>query len=317
MKAQTVTIERDQHDYLLTLGRQQGTSRILGADSMSKLVERFRPPLEDSMTLPWSETEQSVRFTPGRWSVWSGPTFSGKTQLLRQTVLHAAKFQNRRTMFISLEEEPDEVWREFTCLAVGTRYPSQVQVRAAQELFRDRIWVFDSTEMVDPTLLLGIIRFGIERFGFSQIVVDSLMRLGLRSDDYEGQRELGNNLGRFVKLTRTHLHLVAHPRKTQNSRDAMDLYDIGGAQSLVAQADCVLTLERQHKPGEPTNVLTLWKQRGDVNWIGKLKLWYCQQSRQLRYSETATPIRYVPCASVAQIAQPSRDELNEPFPEFT
>ena len=316
MKSQTFTIEKDQHDFLLELGRKEGTSRILGADSMNALVERFRPPQEDSMTLPWAETAQSVRFTPGRWSIWSGPTFSGKTQCLRQLVLHAAKYQNRRSLFISLEEEPDEVWREFTCLAVGTRNPTQAQVKAAQDLFRDRIWVFDSTEMIDPTLLMGIIRFAVQRFGFSQIVVDSLMRTGLKSDDYEGQREFGNNLGRLVKMTRTHLHLVVHPRKTANSRDAMDLYDIGGAQSLVAQADTIVTLERQRKAGEPTNILTLWKQRGDVNWSGKLKLWYCPQSRQLRYSEAAPALHYVDCGPVARSPLVERDEFADAFPEF-
>src|SRR5688500_4488016 len=108
VQGQTVTVERDDHDFLLELGKQQGTSRILGADSMGRLVERFRPPMEDSMTLPWQDTENSVRFTPGRWSIWSGPSFSGKTQLLRQTILHAAKYGNRRSLFISFEEEPDE-----------------------------------------------------------------------------------------------------------------------------------------------------------------------------------------------------------------
>jgi twinkle protein len=312
---QTITMERDDRDFLMDLGRRQGVSRILGASSMAHLVEQFRPPMQDCLHLPWEDTHGTVRFAPGKVTVWSGPTFAGKTSLLRQTMMHAAALTNRRVLFISLEEEPDEVWREFTCMAAHTRNPSRDAREAAQKLFDNRIWVFDSTEMVEPTILFGIIRFAVERFGFSQIVIDSLMRLALRIDDYEGQREMGNTLGRLSKITKTHIHLVAHPRKTANSRESMDLYDIRGAQDIVAQADSVLTLERTHKgiKGEPTNMLTVWKQRGEINWSGKIPLHYCVQSRQLMLRPYDQPYRYLP-ESVYGTPPPRRDEW-DPFPE--
>lgn len=290
---QTVTVTRDDHDYLLALGKKQGTSRILPASSMNCLIERFRPPFTDGLTLPWEGTHEYVRFMPGKVSVWSGPSFAGKTSLLRQLILSAIN-RNHRGLFISLEEEPIEVWREFTMMAAGTRNPNKHQVAWAEDHFEDKLWVFDSDEPIEPTILMGIIRFAVERFGFSHIVIDSLMRLNLRTDDYDGQREMGNMLGRLAKLTKAHIHLVAHPRKTQNSREPMDLYDIRGAQDIIAQADLVLTLERKFKPGEETNFLTVWKQRGDVNWIGKIPLWYCAQSRQLKVRAADEPTQYLP-----------------------
>jgi twinkle protein len=316
-QGQTVTVERDDHDFLLELGRRQGVSRILPASSMHKLVEQFRPPQSEGLSLPWDDTHRSVRFMPGKVSVWSGPSFAGKTALLRQIMLHAVASTNRRVLFISLEEEPDEVWREFTCMAAHTRTPSREQIEAAEQLFEGKLWVFDSDEPIEPTILFGIIRFAVERFGFSQIVIDSLMRLQIRTDDFDGQREMGNMLGRLAKMTKTHIHLVAHPRKTANSRESMDMYDIRGAQDIVAQADLVLTLERTHKPGGETNVLTLWKQRGDVNWIGKIKLWYCPRSRQLKYRETDQPERYLPDAAFGELAlgAPVRDPDFDVFPE--
>jgi hypothetical protein len=74
----------------------------------------------------------------------------------------------------------------------------------------------------------------------------------------------------------------------------MDMYDIRGAQDIVAQADLVLTLERKYEIGNPTNILTVWKQRGDCNWIGKIELWYCQKSRQLRMDQFGEAQRYLP-----------------------
>lgn len=320
-EGQTITMERDDRDYLMELGRRQGVSRILGASSMHKLIEQFRPPQSEGLSLPWEDQRQRLTFMPGKVSIWSGPSFAGKTALLRQLMLHAITQTNRRALFISLEEEPDEVWREFTCMAAHTRSPSRAQIEAAEQVFEGKLWVFDSDEPIDPIVLFGIIRFAVERFGFSQIVIDSLMRLNLRTDDFDGQREMGNTLGRLAKMTKTHIHLVAHPRKTANSRDEMDLYDIRGAQDIVAQADLVLTLERMHKAsvGEHTNVLTVWKQRGDINWIGKIKLWYCTKSRQLKSKDYDTPVRYLPDAVFDELplgaAAPRKRDEFDVFPE--
>jgi KaiC/GvpD/RAD55 family RecA-like ATPase len=289
---QTFTVVKDDHDWLLELGRKQGTSRILPASSMHHLVDKFRPDALAGLGLPWASVDGVVRFMPGKVSVWSGPTYSGKTAFLRQLMLHAIT-QKHRVLFISLEEEPEDVWREFVCMAAGTRAPNKHQVQWAEDVFEDRLYVFDSMEAIEPTILMGIIRYAVEKFGFTHIVIDSLMRLNMRMDDYDGQREMGNMLGRVARAAKTHIHLVAHPRKTANSRAPMDLYDIRGAQDIVAQADLVLTLERKHEELH-TNLLTVWKQRGDANWIGEIALWYDVHSRQLKCNQFADAVRYLP-----------------------
>lgn len=287
-------VAKDDRDWLLELGRKQGDSRIMTSthEIPQQLIKQFRPPLAKGLTLPWEPMQNSVRFMPGKVSIWSGPTFSGKTQFLRQLMLHALSKQHK-VLFVSLEEEPDDVWREFICAATLTREPTPKQVEWCCDLWAGRLFVFDSTEMIEPELLMGIIRFAVERHGITHVVVDSMMRLGMRIDDFDGQREMGNMLGRCARLSKAHIHLVAHPRKTQNSRAPMDLYDIRGAQDIVAQADLVLTLERKQEE-EFNNLLTIWKQRGDVNWIGSLKLYHHNLSRQLLYARHDDPARYLP-----------------------
>lgn len=291
---QTIQVTRDDYDWLLELGRQQGTSRIMGSthEVAQALVKEFRPPLSDGLSLPWVSANEYVRFMPGKVTIWSGPTFSGKTAFLRQLMLHAL-MNRHKVLFVSLEEKPDEVWREFICTACNTRSPNPVQRELCLESWEDKLYVFDSTEMIEPTLLMGIVRFAVERFGITHVVIDSLMRLNLRTDDYDGQREMGNMLGRLARLSNAHVHLVVHPRKTANSRSPMDLYDIRGAQDIVAQADLVVTLERQHEK-EFDAQLTVWKQRGDVNWIGGIKLYFDAPSRQLKFSMYDQPSRYFP-----------------------
>lgn len=292
--ANRLTVTRDDHDWLLELGRQTGDSRIMTSlhASAQALVKQFRPPLSAGLALPWAEADQYVRFMPRKVTVWSGPTFSGKTAFLRQLMLHAIS-NRHRVLFVSLEEEPDDVWREFMCTASLVRTPTPNQRQWCLDLWEENLFVFDSTEMIEPTLLMGIVRFAAERHKLTHIVIDSLMRLNLRTDDYEGQREMGNMLGRLARLTGAHIHLVAHPRKTANSRQPMDLYDIRGAQDIVAQADLVVSLERMFEETYD-NKLTIWKQRGDVNWIGALKLYYDKPSRQLMHSRFDQPTRYLP-----------------------
>lgn len=291
---QTFQVTRDDHDWLLELGRQQGESRIMRARHAvpQGLIQQFRPPLADGLSLPWHGANDYVRFMPGKVSVWSGPTFSGKTGFLRQLMLHAV-MNSHRVLFASLEESPDDVWREFMCTASLTRTPSRKQREMCLDLWDERLFVFDSTEMIDPTVLMGVIRFAVQSHGITQVVIDSLMRLALRIDDYDGQREMGNMLGRLARQSGAHIHLVAHPRKTLNSRAPMDLYDIRGAQDIVAQADLVVSLERQHDNPECDSRLTVWKQRGDINWIGTMNLFFDKPSRQLMLSRMDLPTNYL------------------------
>jgi KaiC/GvpD/RAD55 family RecA-like ATPase len=289
-----IKIARDDHDWLLELGRQEGDSRIMTSthEVPKSLVDRLRRPLSEGLTLPWAGADEFVRFMPGKVSVWSGPSFSGKTGFLRQLMLHAVT-NRHRVLFVSLEEEPEEVWREFMCMAAGTRHPTKDQRAWCVEAWDGSVFVFDSTELIEPQLLMGIIRFAVDRHKLTHVVIDSLMRLNLRTDDFDGQREMGNMLGRLARLSQAHIHLVAHPRKTQNSRTPMDMYDIRGAQDIIAQADLVLTLERQHEE-EFDSQLTLWKQRGDVNWIGRFPLYYHKESRQLLLHRVDLPAQYAP-----------------------
>ncbi len=282
---QTFRIAKDDHDWFLELGRKEGETRIMGSthEVARALVQQVRRPLKDALTLPWRSASEYVRFMPGKVTVWSGPSFSGKTTFLRQLMLHAIR-EGHNVLFASLEEQPEEVWREFICMATGTRNPSKQQREDCLDLWDGRLCVFDSTELIDPTAMMGVIRFAVERRKITHVVIDSLMRLNLRIDDYDGQREMGNLLGRLARMSDAHIHLVAHPRKTANSRAEMDMYDIRGAQDIVAQADLVVTLQREFdkaKLSERDSVLNVWKQRGDVNWIGQFDLFYDKDSRQL------------------------------------
>jgi len=261
-----------------------------GTDLGSRLTARQT----GGLVLPWQKTHSLVRFQPGRWTIWSGATFSGKTQLLRQLALCAAK-AGQPALFMSLEDEEITVRREFAFMAAHTRTPDKHFIEAFSEWADRRIYVANTMELLSPEMVLRLSAWAVRKLGVKHIFVDSLMRLAMKRDDYDGQRKLGNLLGRFVRMEKCHLHMVVHPSKAGEWGTPINPYNIAGAQDLVAQADNVMTVFRAHEPPvpQPTNVLRVWKQRGDNDWIGEIDLFYHGHSRQFLGAHGDSPMRWV------------------------
>lgn len=62
-------------------------------------------------------------------------------------------------------------------------------------------------------------------------------------DFYKAQSNFTGRLVEFVKKTETHVHLVAHPRKTESGR-ALEADDIGGSGDISNRSDNVFALTR-------------------------------------------------------------------------
>ena len=262
-------------------------------DDSEDYARRLLSQRSEGLCLPWAKCGGLVRFSPGRWTVWSGATFSGKTQLLRQLALHAAR-SGAPVLFCSLEEEAKTVRREFTFMAAHTREPSEDFVDVFGNWAKNRIYVANTMELLTPETLLRLVAYAVVKLGVKHVFIDSLMRLAMPRDDYDGQRKLGNLLGRVVRMRQFHLHLVIHPSKAGEWGKPINPYNIGGAQDLIAQADNIMTLFRAHEPPvpEPSNVLRVWKQRGDTDWVGEVELWYDARSRQFLGKHGDEPMEF-------------------------
>jgi len=258
------------------------------------LAKRFFRPRPDGLRLPWEKCRSLVQFAPGRWTIWSGPTFSGKTHVLRQLALHSAN-SGQKVFFASLEEEPDEIRDAFTIMAAQTTKPSRNFVEQFGEWANQRIMIAETIDMFAVDDLIDMLKEAAFLDRCKQLFVDSLMRLQLPLDAFDAQRKFGNAISKFVKQYKCHLHLVCHPRKTANSRAPVDLYDIRGAADLVAQADNVIVVERDYEAHipDPTNTLQVFKQRGMDPWVGKIALHYHGPSKQFLGEYTHKPMQFM------------------------
>jgi twinkle protein len=274
--------------------RKDWSDVVVGLNHLHDLHKRFFRKRPDGLRLPWEKTRDLVQFAHGRWTIWSGPTFSGKTHVLRQLALHSAR-SGQKVFFASLEEEPDEIRDLFVMMAAQARKPSPHFVQTFGEWANPRIMLAETIEMLSVSDLMDMLKHAAYVEGCKQLFVDSLMRLRIPTDDYEGQRKLGNTLSKFVKQYRVHVHLVCHPRKTTNSRAAVDLYDIRGAADLVAQADNVVVVGRNYEAElpDPSNTLEVFKQRGMKPWVGKIGLHYHESSKQFLGEMDDEPMQFM------------------------
>lgn len=295
----------DDEDYLAEIGRLESHAYIVTPEQLEgALLERIRRPANQTgLSMPWTEMSDMIRFEPGRWTLWSGRTHSGKTLLLRMLALHGV-LNKTGFLFASLEEEPVEFLREALYQAAGRRTVSDEFIAAAVRLWSPHLKIFNHTGNIKPETVLGVACHAAKEYGTKHVVIDSLMKLSLRFDDYDGQRELGNLISRVAKQYSLHIHLVAHPRKLEDDFRPMSMNDVRGAGDVINQADKVITIERApedeamaRKAGIPegcTNIFRVHKQRGDYNWTGRVPMYYHAGSRQLMAKITGEPLRLVP-----------------------
>lgn len=78
------------------------------------------------------------------------------------------------------------------------------------------MWLFDHQGSLSPETVTGVIRYAIEQHGVTHVLVDSLMKCGIGTDDYNRQKKLVDDpLATISHQSGAHLHLVAHARKVR------------------------------------------------------------------------------------------------------
>jgi twinkle protein len=142
--------------------------------------------------------------------------------------------------------------------------------------------------------LLEVFDYARAKYGCDQFIIDSLMRLGIAQDDYNGQEKAVFQIVDWTIQNNVHLHLVAHSRKGERGQGAPETEDIKGAMEIGANAFNILTVwrnrrheeelgaaktevERHELDQKPGVLLNVAKQRnGDFE--GKVGLWFDQST---------------------------------------
>ncbi|MEA4955027.1 MAG: AAA family ATPase [Pseudoflavonifractor sp.] len=209
------------------------------------------------------ELDRSIGgFFPGELSVWTGNPGGGKSTLLGQILaqaidqghkvcaysgeLPAWKFKNWITLQAAgpdhIESRLDEETGK-TIYSVGGMVRKQID-----EWWDKRFFLYDLNiaSAHDEDSILDTFTLAHRKYGCDIFLVDNIMTCSLKgareADYYRAQSAFMGRLVNFAKRFGVHVHLVAHPRKTDGKKLTGD--DIAGSKDLMNRSDNTFSVRR-------------------------------------------------------------------------
>ena len=195
---------------------------------------------------PWEKADDLLRFREAEVTCVAGINGHGKSILESQICLHLQR-QKISTLIASFEMRPVATMTRMCRQAAGTSNPSDPYIRAFHTWTDSRLWLYAHHGEVRPKRLLAVLRYAQETLGIKHFFIDSLMKCGIASDDYNGQKAFVAQLCDFAMRTSCHVHLVVHARKGQHETDLLDKFDLKGASEIADQVDNIILVHRNKK----------------------------------------------------------------------
>lgn len=301
-------------------------------------ISKVRRPDITGMTRSLSgirELDSSIGgFYAGELSVWTGKRGEGKSTFLGQMLLEAETQGHKICAYSG--ELPDWRFREWTYLqAAGPGYvkgredkdtgkmiytvPEPVQ-DLIDEWMEGHFFLYDLKQGAahDEDSILEIFEYAARRYGCGVFLVDNIMTARFKTardaDYYRAQSNFTGRLVEFAKKFNVHVHLVAHPKKTEGKRLEAD--DVSGTGEITNRADNVFSLKRLEaeeveREGFGT-LLSVLKNRSCGGNV-KIKLDFEPTSRRFYKAFGGAPDRKYPWEFVEQRSIPEGAPESDPF----
>lgn len=155
----------------------------------------------------------------------------------------------------------------------GNQYKtlSDVGIKYIDEWIKDKLYIYtdDSITHEEKQLLIDMKNLA-ENKGVKVFIIDNLMKIELENsykNELIAQRHFVNRLKEFARKYRAIVHLVAHPRKPQDSNKKITKFDIAGSGDITNLADYVMAIarvtedEREEDPTLKDSVIKVMKDR--------------------------------------------------------
>lgn len=239
--------------------------------------------------MPWSKMHGRFQLRPREVTGWIGFKGHAKSAVLSEVML-AQMRAKRRVLVISPEFPPIEVLLRKVRQSAASADPAERYVRLWTSWANKHLWLFDKQSSLNPELVLGVVAYAINELQVNHIVVDSLMKCGIKGHDqqlYANQKLFVDRLQHLAHASQdTHIHLVMHAKKPgDDDSKPPTMYDGKGASELVDMLENILVvhmnrrkqIEREGDPGarseEPDVTITIEAQRNYPR-LGRFGLWF-------------------------------------------
>lgn len=242
---------------------------------------------------PYGQLGEKLLFRPGEVTLWTGASGSGKSQLLSDCTIEWIKCGSR-VCISSLEMRAVSMLKRMCKQTSGVDRPTEPFIGASLQWLSQGLLLYDVTGKASAETLIEVFDYARAKYGCDQFIIDSLMRLGISSDDYAGQEKAMFGMVNWAVSSNIHLHIVAHARKGGPQSGAPETEDVKGGMEIGANAfnivgvwrnrqleDEIRKMEAQGQADElrktPGVILNVAKQRnGDFE--GKVGLWFDQSN---------------------------------------
>ena len=250
-------------------------------------------------------------YMEGMVTIWTGTNGSGKSTFLNGEILEAVE-QNKPTTVVS-GELPNSMlryWLELQAAGPDNIKSKIDRIRDEQSYYvgkedkkkirkwaKDKLLVYDSFSSLEPDNILEVFEATRKRYNCRNFIVDNLMVLeyeGGYRDKYSKQANFIKRAKNFAQKYDAHVHIVAHPRKSDGvigKEDIAGLYEVSNLVDNVAGIVRVNEDTKKDLPDnthEADNVLIVLKSRlyGEENKM--IKLMFDEPSKRFfQYGDNA------------------------------
>ncbi len=298
-------IEDDDIDFARYMRDTDPRAKMRPASSYWALVkERLAAgPTQRGTPMPWTKTEEKIRFRQHEVTVWAGVNSSGKS-LLNGQVMMGFMRAGERCAIASFEMPPAETLGRMCRQASMGPKPTD----AFQDAFRDwtdgKLWVYDHHGQIDPGHMLAVCRYVHEELKIRHLVIDSMMKVIRAEDDMNAQKAFVNDLCSIAQESGMHIHLIHHMRKGDGSGKPGSKDDIKGSGSITDQVDNVIVVWRNKlkeaaiqankEVEDSADALMIVDKQRHGEWEGRIGLWFDRGSMQYVGSSGEHPSAYMP-----------------------
>lgn len=196
--------------------------------------------------LPYRKLEGKLLMRPAEVTLWVGASGTGKSQIISDCIPHWITYGSR-VCLASFEMKCSQTLKRLVKQASGEDRPTDEYIARVLSWLDGGLLLYERVGKSNINTLLAIFDHARAKYGCDQFVIDSLMRLGIAQDDYNGQEAAMYRLVDWAIDHNVHVHLVAHARKGERGQGAPETEDIKGAMEIGANAFNIITVWRNRK----------------------------------------------------------------------
>lgn len=198
-------------------------------------------------------------FEMGAITIWTGFTNAGKTTVMTMLAKKAIEQGNRvfffngeqtkeefkNNLYIQSSKKEDLVVAQYKNTRIFKTFVKPEKVAQLEKEYGNKIFVYNNDTKKDIDTLLKAMMELRQKEKIKVFFLDNFMQIDIKSSDtFQEQTNIMEKLRTFAVNNKVHIHLVAHPRKTEKFQARLDLFDIAGTSNLINKAYNIISILR-------------------------------------------------------------------------